>query len=99
MASQTSGTKIEAFKDRGYNDFLASPDMEDIISVLEVSPKEIFEGMLDKCSEDFVKYLKKEFKSLLSNNGFLDALPGALFNRESDLAVQAIKERMAKIGK
>lgn len=90
-------TKFEAFKDRGKNDFIASPDMEDIISVLEVSPKGMFEGMLDKCSEDLVKYLKKEFKSLLNNNGFLDALPGAMFNRGSDAAVEAIKERISGI--
>lgn len=91
-------TKIDAFKGRGNSDYLGSPDMEDIISVLEVSPVEKFEAMLNQCSSKLQMYLKKEFKSLLRSSDFIDALPGAVFNRANKTAaVQGIKERMQRL--
>ena len=92
------GTKIEAFKNRGKNDYQASPDMEDIISVLEVSPTKMWkEGLLNSTPE-LHAYLKTELSELMSNSIFLDALPGAIFNRESrNEAVHSVLARMEQI--
>jgi predicted nucleotidyltransferase len=90
-------TKIEAFKNRGKSDYAASPDMEDIISVLNVAPADMLEEQLSQCSNSLGAYLKKEFESLLKTSEFIDALPGAVFNRGAETAaVQAIKDRMKK---
>jgi predicted nucleotidyltransferase len=90
-------SKLEAFKDRGNRDYRASSDMEDIISVLEVAHREIFEEVRNQCSSELVEYLRVEFKRLLATPDFIDALPGAIFNRGSEtLAIQGIKERMEK---
>lgn len=74
-------SKIEAFKSRGQFDFMGSKDMEDIISVLEVSSKEIFEDEFFNTSEKLRQYLKAEFQILLNNSHFIEAIPGAIFNR------------------
>lgn len=91
-------TKIEAFKGRGHGDFMASPDMEDIISVLEASSEEMFEAMLSQCSENLLDYIKREFQLLLSTSDFFDSLPGAIFNRNYERTViQALKKRMERV--
>ena len=74
-------SKIEAFKSRGNKDFMGSRDMEDIISVLEVCPERKLLSELADASGDLKKYLKKELSSLKANSDFLDAIPGAVFNR------------------
>lgn len=74
-------TKIEAFKDRGYPDFMGSKDMEDIISLLEVSNEELFKKGYINTSESLRAYLKAEFLNLKKQSAFLDSIPGALFNR------------------
>lgn len=74
-------TKLEAFRDRGYPDFMGSKDMEDIISLLEVSSEERFrQGFVD-ASKNLKIFLKNEFSNLKNNSSFLDSIPGALFNR------------------
>jgi len=74
-------TKIEAFEGRGKGDYLASPDMEDIISVLETHPKDAIKNSLVESSAELRLYLKNKIETLKSNSNFLDALPGAVFNR------------------
>lgn len=89
-------SKIEAFKGRGNSDYQGSSDMEDIISVLEVSPKDMFEDVLDRCTDNLKSYIKKEFRQLLKTSDFADALPGAIFNRaDGPKAVKSLKDRMA----
>ncbi len=65
-------SKIDAFNDRGHNDFLGSADMEDIVSLVdgcERLPDEIKGAALD------VKdYLKKELRTLLKNDRFVEAV-------------------------
>jgi len=88
-------SKMEAFKDRGNYDYIGSTDMEDIISILSVCPAEMLEGMRGQCSGNLLKYLRDEFKVLLSTSDFLDALPAGVLNRANvDAAVKAMKERM-----
>lgn len=74
-------TKLEAFKDRGDPDFMGSKDMEDIISLLEVSSAELFQHGFKQASEKLKLFLKNEFSNLKNKSSFLDSIPGALFNR------------------
>lgn len=75
-------TKLEAFKDRGNNDFILSHDLEDIIAVLDGRP-EIIED-ISQATKEIKKYLASEFSLLMNNKKFLNALPGHL-NYSSDL--------------
>lgn len=69
-------TKIGAFRNRGNGDFIASHDMEDIITLLDGRP-EIVEEII--AAPDAVKeFLARTFGEFLNNRDFLDALPGHL---------------------
>lgn len=69
-------TKLEAFKDRGENDFLISHDLEDIISLIDGRIDTVEE--IGKSSQALRCYLAKEFNQLVENEKFLQALPGHL---------------------
>lgn len=69
-------TKIEAFKGRGQGDFLASHDLEDIITVVDGRATLLQE--VQACSAELQSYLGAEFTAWLRNEGFLTALPGHL---------------------
>ncbi len=91
-------TKLEAFKSRGNLDYVASADMEDIISILEVSTQEIFEDMLPLATVKLREYIIAEFSFLLKKNEFQDALQGAILNRvNSDESVKIINNRIKKL--
>lgn len=69
-------TKVDAFHSRGGDDYYASHDMEDIITLLDGRP-EIIEEV--KCTpEDVRQFLAQQFSAFLSSRSFLDALPGHL---------------------
>ena len=69
-------TKIEAFLGRGKKDFRGSPDMEDIIAILD-GRIEIVEE-IEASNHELKKYLAAQFKALLENKLFLEAVPGHL---------------------
>jgi predicted nucleotidyltransferase len=69
-------TKIDAFHNRGADDFIASHDMEDIITLLDGRPEIVKE--IKTAPEDVNKYLTRKFGEFLNNRSFLDALPGHL---------------------
>ncbi|MFZ5951542.1 MAG: hypothetical protein ACOYXC_12610 [Candidatus Rifleibacteriota bacterium] len=69
-------TKIEAFLSRGKNDFMASPDMEDIITLLDGRSEIVSE--IEQSEKSLQAFLIKTFTAWLSKNAFLDALPGHL---------------------
>jgi len=76
-------TKIDAFYNRGAGDFIASHDMEDIITLLD-GRSEIVEEV--RIAPDVLKeFLSRKFDEFLQNRSFLDALPGHLL---PDLASQ-----------
>ena len=78
------GTKLEAFHGRGAGDFLASHDLEDIITVVDGRPelsKEVREA-----SFQLREYLVAQIRALLQNDNFLEALPAHL---PGDAASQA----------
>jgi hypothetical protein len=69
-------TKLEAFHGRGKNDFRLSHDLEDIVTVIDGRAELVDE--VRKAERQLIKYLSKEFRSLLLNHDFMDALPGHL---------------------
>jgi predicted nucleotidyltransferase len=69
-------TKLEAFKDRGNSDFLASHDLEDIVTVVDGRPA--LTGEVRLAPQELRAYLAAELSSLLSSSEFLDALAGHL---------------------
>ena len=69
-------TKFEAFHGRGNNDYIASYDMEDIITVID-GRSEIVEDVLG-ADAAVREYLKSQFAALLADDDFVDALPGHL---------------------
>ena len=85
-------TKIEAFKGRGKGDYMASHDMEDIITVLD-GRREIVDEI--KSSSDELKtFLSTTFRRFLADKNFLDAIPGQLL---PDRASQARLPRRIKL--
>lgn len=91
-------TKLEAFRDRGYPDFMGSKDMEDVISLLEVSSEDLFIQGFKNTSENLKLFLTNEFSNLKNNRSFLDSIHGALFNRiDSKEGVQLVIKRIDKI--
>ena len=69
-------TKLEAFADRGSNDFLGSRDLEDIITV--VNGREEISSEIASSPDDLRTYIGDQVRRLLSNHRFVDALPGHL---------------------
>ena len=70
------GTKIEAFMGRGNGDYMASHDLEDIITVVD-GRASLFAEM-QAAPAELRDYLGNEFRALLANRDFMDALPGQL---------------------
>ena len=69
-------TKIEAFHSRSKGDFMASHDMEDIVTLLDGRPELVAEV---RAAPDGVKaFLSRSFKDFLRKRDFLDSLPGYL---------------------
>lgn len=89
-------TKLEAFKDRGKQDFLLSHDLEDILSLLDGRP-EIIKDILST-AKNLRQYLSSEFLVLISKDQFLQALPGHLnYSFESESRKKIVLERIQTI--
>lgn len=89
-------TKLEAFNDRGKNDYLASHDLEDIISLLDGRP-EIVDDIKNSNTE-LKNYISKSFVALLNNKNFLHGLPGHLnYVAESAGRKKVVVDRMQSI--
>jgi predicted nucleotidyltransferase len=69
-------TKLEAFKGRGKGDYFTSPDLEDLISVVDGRPTLLEE--VRASSDDLKAYVAVEIDVLLREPRFIDALPGYL---------------------
>jgi hypothetical protein len=89
-------TKLEAFKDRGKQDFLSSHDLEDIIALLDGRPEIVDE--IAGVSDDLKRYLSSEFESFMSNDQFTHALPGHLnYSDELESRKRIVEERIQAI--
>jgi hypothetical protein len=70
------GTKLEAFKGRGKNDYFASHDLEDVIAVIDGRPS--LQDEVRQTPSQLRAYIAAEINKLLGNSAFMDALPGHL---------------------
>lgn len=89
-------TKLEAFNNRGKNDFLASHDMEDIISIIECRPEIVDEIF----SSDMIvkKFIVCQFKIFCNNPRFLIDIIGLCNPDPLDLDnVNKVQQRILKI--
>jgi hypothetical protein len=68
--------KIEAFADRGHSDFLTSPDMEDIITVLDGA--ENLAEEIGAAPKRVKTFLAAKFKEYLRDERFIESLEGNL---------------------
>lgn len=68
-------TKLEAFRGRGRGDYVSSHDLEDLLTVIDGR-----DGIAQEivAANDVRLYISQQFRSLLENQAFLDALPGYL---------------------
>jgi predicted nucleotidyltransferase len=89
-------TKIDAFKGRGGGDYMASHDMEDIITILDGRPEIISE--IRSSSDDLKDFLSRTFRTLLVNDEFLDSIPGHLSpDRASQTRLPLLIKRLGEI--
>jgi predicted nucleotidyltransferase len=69
-------TKLEAFRDRGKNDYRMSHDLEDIVTVLDGRPEIVVD--VQRAPHELQQYLAHEFSALTADRDFMEALPGHL---------------------
>jgi hypothetical protein len=86
------GTKLEAFKGRGENDYFASHDLEDVIAVIDGRPS--LWGEVQHAPKELKGYLAREIRELIGRQEFIDALPGYLL---PDPASQARLGNLLKV--
>lgn len=88
-------TKFEAFRDRGNGDYLASHDMEDIITVLD--GRDEIESEVVAAPRDVREYLVNALALALRDDSFMTALAGHL---PGDAASQArLPLLMSRLGR
>ena|SRR5689334_9029296 len=89
-------TKLEAFRKRGQNDFLASHDLEDFIAVIDGRPELVSE--VRAASEDVRAYIASEIGKLLGTRAFVDALPGYLLpDQVSQARITILLDRLKEL--
>jgi len=89
-------TKLEAFRDRGRGDFLASHDLEDIVTVVDGRPTLLDE--VRTAPADLRAYLAQRFRTLTTSEEFLDALAGHLpGDRASQARVPEVIRRLREL--
>ena len=92
-------TKIEAFHGRGKNDFQMSHDLEDIVTVVDGRAEITNEVRI--ASAELQKYLSDQFRSLLSNRDFVEAiqthlLPDAASQQRLGLVISRMQQLVMK---
>ncbi len=86
-------TKIEAFLGRGDGDFLASRDIEDILTLLDGRPE--VEVEIAAQNMEFRQYIAGHFSDFLSESSFEYALESV--TREQSARTQALFQRIQRI--
>ncbi len=91
-------TKFEAFDGRGAGDYLASHDLEDIITVIDGRAEIIDE--IYCAPEDVREYISGKIAGLLKTRQFLDALPGYLLPDDASQGrMKILMNRLTQIAK
>ena len=89
-------TKIEAFKGRGKGDYLASHDLEDVVTVVDGRPELLNE--LRSAPDDVRMYIAEFVRGALKSSDFIDALPGYLLpDSASQSRITIVLERLTEI--
>lgn len=96
MRRLTNPNLFAAFDSRGKGDFLMSRDVEDIVAVLDGRPEVVTE--IGLVPDTLRNHLAEQFKALLGNGRFLEALPGHMpGDAASQARVPIIMERIREI--
>jgi predicted nucleotidyltransferase len=91
-------TKIEAFYSRGKSDFMASHDMEDVVTLLDGRPE--LAGEVRTAPTRARNFVSRTFSEFLQNRDFLDSLPGHLMpDPASQKRIPILMERIREIAK
>lgn len=88
-------TKLEAFEDRGRGDYLESHDLEDVLSVVDGRREIVAE--VSQADSTIRLYIVAMFERLLSDEGFLNALPGLVFDGSPATRAPVVLERLRSI--
>lgn len=89
-------TKIEAFRGRGNGDYLASHDLEDLITVVDGRPELVNE--LRTAPDDVQCYIAEAINQMLRTSDFMEALPGYLLpDAASQSRLSILLERLTCI--
>ena len=89
-------TKLEAFGSRGAGDVSGSPDLEDVVTVIDGRSEIVAD--IQAAPADVRTYLSSEFQQLLNTRAFVDALPGFLLPDAANQArVPILLERLAAL--
>lgn len=67
-------TKLEAFRSRGNGDYVASHDLEDVLTVLAGMPA--LRETISTAPSGIEVTLREELATLMTNESFIDAIPG-----------------------
>ena len=90
-------SKLEAFGDRGKNDYLGSRDLEDVIAVVDGRPELV--GEIRAAHNSVRSYLAQEIAKLCEAREFLDALPGHLPpDAASQERITTVLARLKEVG-
>lgn len=88
--------KIEAFRNRGEGDHLASHDLEDLVFVVDGRAKIVAE--VEAAADDLREHLGRHLGELLDTPAFLDALPGHLpGDPASQRRLPALREKLQRL--
>jgi hypothetical protein len=91
-------TKLEAFADRGHEDFLASHHLEHITPIVDGRPE--LGDEVAVASADIRKHLSTQVRGLLESPAFHNALPGHLpGDSASQARVPLILERLQRLSR
>ena len=88
-------TKLEAFKNRGNNDFRFSSDFEDIVYVLENNSNA--ENQLSNLPEQLKEYFSKTFQDLINQQDWEEGLYAHLEPRNAPQKIIMIENILKKI--
>jgi len=91
-------TKFEAFSSRGNDDVMASPDLEDIITILVEVPT--LEEDLKQADKDVQRYISDQFRKLVSDKNYPHFLSSHIRGDEASQAflpeLRRLIERIAR---
>jgi len=88
-------TKLEAFEDRGKGDYLESHDLEDVLSIVDGRPELVDE--LARSDPDVRSYVAGVIGRLMSDEEFLNVLPGLLLEGSPVVRLPIVVDRLTKI--